>query len=259
MQLLLCEQPNQDHTPCHLCSSCLRLASDNHPAVTYLTPEGASLKIAQMRAAMKQDRFGHRFGDRAIIVVTRTETMTVEAATSVLKWVEEPYQDRLFLLLTSSAMMVLPTLRSRCTTLTLSQSYTKNALNDLFASFGYDLLEERSIRILQAAQQLYEALAHQREDLWHFPVDTLIKWSESSDFSVLFQLMMGYCRDAIAVQVGNRPYFYEDTKAFAQLASHLGIKRWSELALLFGDLGKRMRAHVNGLTALEAALFKVSE
>lgn len=100
--------------PCGYCPGCRQFASGNHPDFLRVLPDGASIKIDQIRAVKKQLTFSPFAEGRRIILVEEVQTMRREAGNSLLKMLEEPPPDNLFLLVASDAEPVLSTILSRC-------------------------------------------------------------------------------------------------------------------------------------------------
>jgi DNA polymerase III subunit delta' len=142
---LLCEQPHADGTSCSVCQACHWLSQGNHPDFRMLLPEhlskqlghpagdeagdsdsektsdgksekkaGRQITIDQIRALDSFFSVGtHRQGLR-IVLLYPAESMNRNTANAILKSLEEPPPSTLFLLVTSDAASLLPTIRSRC-------------------------------------------------------------------------------------------------------------------------------------------------
>jgi DNA polymerase-3 subunit delta' len=100
--------------PCGRCPGCLKFASGNHPDLTTIIPDGPSIKIAQIRTLKKALTFAPFEKGYRVILVDDVHTMRREAGNSLLKLLEEPPAQNVFLLLSQSVDTVLPTIRSRC-------------------------------------------------------------------------------------------------------------------------------------------------
>lgn len=127
---LLCEQPQVDGQACGQCLACGWQSQGNHPDFRLLQPEAHSesdgeteeskkkgskqITIDQVRALDEFLTIGtHRAGMR-IVLVHPAEAMNHSTANSILKSLEEPSADTLFLLVSNEPMRLLPTIRSRC-------------------------------------------------------------------------------------------------------------------------------------------------
>ncbi|MEY2631966.1 MAG: hypothetical protein RIR00_620 [Pseudomonadota bacterium] len=131
---LLCEQPRGDGLACGGCSSCHWLEQGNHPDFRLLQPAALSqdddgeggeaprgdkkasrqITIDQVRGLAEFLNVGtHRQGLR-LIVINPAEAMNRATANALLKTLEEPGPNTLFLLVSGEAARLLPTIRSRC-------------------------------------------------------------------------------------------------------------------------------------------------
>jgi DNA polymerase-3 subunit delta' len=142
-QSLLCETPAADGQACDQCASCGWFSHYGHPDYRRLRPEvldedGAAdsedgaepaetkksakaakapskeIKIDQIRAlADFMNISTHRQG-RRVVVLYPAEALNTPAANALLKTLEEPPPNTVFLLVTNSPDRLLPTMLSRC-------------------------------------------------------------------------------------------------------------------------------------------------
>lgn len=129
---ILCENPGR--FACGDCPSCRWLAGGNHPDFRLVIPEADAQEeeggeTAEKKKASSQIRIeqireledfvfmgSHRQG-RRVILLDPAEAMNAAAANSLLKILEEPPATVYFILVSSRFRRLLPTIRSRCRTL----------------------------------------------------------------------------------------------------------------------------------------------
>lgn len=99
---------------CDRCLSCRKIDDGNHPDVWIIRPEGAWMKIDQIRRLQRQISHKPMEGRYKIYILTDVERMNLPAANSFLKTLEEPPGASVLVLLTSNYSALLPTIRSRC-------------------------------------------------------------------------------------------------------------------------------------------------
>lgn len=97
---------------CHECSTCIQIEKKTHPDTIEFEDDGESVKIEQIREVIT--RLHMTTSSRyKIFLVERIERMTLEAANCILKTLEEPPADTIFLFTTAAIKEVLPTIVSR--------------------------------------------------------------------------------------------------------------------------------------------------
>lgn len=105
--------------PCQQCLSCRKSAGGNHPDIYRLVPQGSSLKIEQLREIRESLYYLPAEGRHKICIVEDAELLTLPAANSLLKVLEEPPARLVFILLSSRPWALLPTVLSRCSSFML--------------------------------------------------------------------------------------------------------------------------------------------
>jgi len=111
---LFCENLLQG-APCGECVSCWRIQNGNHPDLYYIEPDGQSIKKEQIKYLLTEfqkkavESSGHK-----VYIIADIEKMTNSAANSLLKFLEEPSEGTVIILLTSLFQQILPTIVSRC-------------------------------------------------------------------------------------------------------------------------------------------------
>ena len=108
-----CKSP-LDGDSCGRCTTCRKYFSGNHPDLILVEPDGAAIKIGQIRELKHQLTFPPLEAKVRVIVLEDIHTMRREAANSLLKTLEEPAPGNLLILTADLAGDVLPTILSRC-------------------------------------------------------------------------------------------------------------------------------------------------
>jgi DNA polymerase-3 subunit delta' len=103
-----------DHLACGQCASCQKFRSANHPDFQHIAPDGASIKIKQIRELRKSLAFPPFEARYRVILIADAHTMRRETANSLLKTLEEPPANTVLILTADEANTVLPTIVSRC-------------------------------------------------------------------------------------------------------------------------------------------------
>lgn len=158
---LLCLDPDEDNTACGKCASCHWFEQHTHPNFRMLLPEvlSAELNIQTGRTdrsmpdasehqstadkskkkpsqqiGIDQIRelnnlvylSGHQKSDK-IVLISPAEAMNTAAANALLKKLEEPPENTVFILVSHQPQRLLPTVRSRCQQITMPIPDTETA------------------------------------------------------------------------------------------------------------------------------------
>lgn len=136
-QSLLCDTPDEEGLPCCQCDSCHWFEQGTHPDFRLIQPDALSeaeessekeggkkpsreISVDQIRAlASFTNLTAHRGGYR-VVLIHPAESMNNNSANAVLKTLEEPTEKLLFILVTHKPQQLLPTILSRCLSLTVN-------------------------------------------------------------------------------------------------------------------------------------------
>ncbi len=129
-RLVSCDQAGDAPTatgPCDRCSVCRRIMHGNYPDVMVVEPEldefgevKRGVVIEQVREVVERRAPLRPYEGRAKVFIIRgADTMTEAAANTLLKTLEEPPADTIFVLTAADQARLLPTIVSRCQTVAL--------------------------------------------------------------------------------------------------------------------------------------------
>ncbi len=143
-RLLLCHQP-RDGLNCGECHACELSRAGTHGDLRWVAPEEGKqqIKIDYIRDAIAFSGHTAGLGERKVIVITPAEAMNRNSANALLKCLEEPAENTHLMLLSSSPVRLLPTVRSRCQQHTLSQPTPEQSLAWLDLTTGERSQSER--------------------------------------------------------------------------------------------------------------------
>ena len=161
---LLCEADlfSTGHKPCNSCEACRWFDTGNHPDFIALLPqtlkgrlvqaelegspkidpaasekqddgdgkkESAFIKIDEVRAILGSINISSHRGGKRIILIYPLESLREDASNTLLKSLEEPNPDTIFILVSDRLDRVLPTIRSRCQLIALPKPSRELALD----------------------------------------------------------------------------------------------------------------------------------
>lgn len=114
IQAIFCRDAGDD--ACGVCPACRKVASGNHADIHSVEPlpDKRDISIDQLREMQRELALRPYEAPRKACIIEPADRMSVNAANSLLKTLEEPPGNAIIILLTENADMLLPTIRSRC-------------------------------------------------------------------------------------------------------------------------------------------------
>ncbi len=141
---------------CGQCKSCHLMSMHQHPDFNDLQPEkqGGTLKIDQIRDLQTVVYNSPQLGHQRVVRISPAEKMTVSGSNALLKLLEEPPAQVIFILVAEYLSNLLPTVLSRCQQwffsrpeqltgyLTVGEFYNRDSSRGIIFSHHYDFIED---------------------------------------------------------------------------------------------------------------------
>lgn len=172
-QNIFCVQPDEG-LACGVCDNCRRIESFDFPDVNMIEPDGQTIKVDQIRE-IKQTfvRSGMESSKKALII-KEADKMSVSAANSLLKFIEEPDGTMYIFFLTNNINKMLATIQSRCQQVYLMPVSKESIISELKLD---DNLGENQIRLLAELTDSKEKAVELSNDEWFNSArEAVIKW-----------------------------------------------------------------------------------
>lgn len=267
--------------PCNKCSDCKRIISKNHPDVHFFSPEGHSIKIEQIRLLRKEFSYRGSESKRKLYIIEHADRMTQSAANSLLKFLEEPNEHETALLLTEQIQQLLPTIISRCQTITFSPlpsaeirrmleeqnipksiAYLASAITNDYESAKARCEEEWFAQARKLVIQLMEEILER-----HYQVLFTIheKWiphfKERDQLELGFHLLLLWYRDVLQLKLGKEDemVFIQEREKLEQFHFRFTKQQVIKQMEAILEAKKRLNANVNPQLLIEQTVLKLQE
>ncbi len=183
---LLCQTPDT-LTPCGHCRACKLIQATTHPDIMRIEPEesGQMIKVDQIRQVVDFVNETSVLGGYRIIIINPASAMNINAANALLKSLEEPSSNTLFILISNESLRLPPTILSRCQRI----RFTKPTRNQI---------DETN----DARKEFYQAfiqLSQQQAD----PLQLAAQWQDKQ-FDTLLKLLLSWLRDLLCCKLTSR-------------------------------------------------------
>jgi len=277
-QALLCEAPQPDGAACGSCAACHWFETGGHPDFRLVTlqekagKEGetrlaTAIEVDQAREAVDFVQLStYRAGFR-VVLVDPADSLNLAAANALLKVLEEPPLNTVFVLVSDQPRRLLPTIRSRCTRLDiglppveLAQQWlvgqgVEDASNLLALSGGTPLDARRWSEggELDERRAVLEGLA--RPDQVD-PVTLGERWKAVSP-QTWHNVAFKWLGDLLAVKLQGKVQFNRDfAEVLARLGNKADLEKLLALAKAQANEGRILAHPLNRALQLEAWLIQ---
>ena len=256
---------------CGACPSCRKIDGGNHPDIHLIAPlpDKRDISIEQLREMQHVLSLRPYEAPRKVCIIDPAERMSVNAANSLLKTLEEPPGNALIILLTENAGMLLPTVRSRCQLIRFAPLSPEHVLSLLIRNGMTPdtaaLVAPMSTGSIQRALELdNESLVARREavlskvgQLSIHQISTVFDAAEelsgNRDTTLeLLDLLLSFFRDAVHLGAGSREIVNRSVKpAIESIAAKRSFPRNLELLEHIYETRRAVQRNANPKLALD--------
>lgn len=137
---LFCSLKHSNLDDCGTCKQCETIDNDNFLELKIIKPDGMWIKKNQIEQ-LQRDFKTKSLSNKRIYIILNAEKMNAQTANSLLKFIEEPVDGIIALLVVENVYQLLPTIISRCQILSLNTTKSVSML-DKIKSLDSEIDEE---------------------------------------------------------------------------------------------------------------------
>ena len=281
--VLLCHEPSEGQC-CGRCPACLALKAGNHPDYFQLLPESSgkaakSIKIEAVRELQAGIARVPLLSQHRVVIIHEAEKMNEAAANCLLKTIEEPAGQVVFILLTSAPAALLDTIISRCMRVEfgilqheeLKEVLCRQGLQEAEAGRLADIADGSASRAMSLrepeVQELFRQAFSLVERAGSFTVDEMLSLAKEMSGCSREQLIqwLGFAamiyRDLLVLYSGSGMPLYNrsEMNRLTALLDRYPPARLLELLKLVQEYQKRLRSNVSLQLCLEGFLIKLND
>ncbi len=262
---------------CGQCSSCQKIDKRNHPDVQVTHAEGNSIKIEQTREIKRGMGYKVYEGKKKIWILEDAEKLTIEAANSLLKFLEEPPSNAVIILISHSPEKLPFTIVSRCkivrfSPLSLTQieeflkEKTTASSESIFlvsrlakGRIGEAIRLVNNQGILKEREEILNTLVKGTLDAEIF--ETAKRWSklEKDALNRFLDIILFWFRDILILKLGTKEFIVNEDKKeeLKKTKDHYSFLQIYSCIETVEQTQRYLKANVSPLLALEGMWLKL--
>lgn len=124
VKLILCRKDSKSFKclNCSECSTCKMIDTGNYLDLKIIEPDGSQIKKKQMTELQEEFNNKSLLDNKRIYIIKEADKLNIASANTILKFLEEPEDDIVAILLASNRYAVIETILSRCQVLSLKKN-----------------------------------------------------------------------------------------------------------------------------------------
>ncbi|MBT0662994.1 DNA polymerase III subunit delta' [Geobacter pelophilus] len=264
----------KDSCGCGKCPACSRVLSLQHPDLHIMEPDGAFIKIDQVRQLQRELSLRPYEAPFKSCIIEAADRFHQAAGNALLKTLEEPPGNALIILLTSNPEAVLQTIRSRCQMLNF-RNLSEEAVTQILTGKGVDPEAAHLAACLSGgspgramalcSEGILDGRRELLEQILSLPKDDVSKLFSSSErlaaekenLPELLDLLVTFFRDLLLLQAGSTELVNRDLEALvrqeATLRSAENVMKMIEYVI---EARKALQRNVNARLAMDLLLMR---
>lgn len=145
---------NQKDAPCGHCANCIAAAEGRHPDIVEINAANET-HVEDVRDLIERSRLAPMFGKHKVYIIDEVHQLSSAASSALLKTLEEPPENVIFILATTDPQKLLPTIISRCQQYSFYRIRTEQIQNHLL-----DIAKKENIQMEEEAAHKIALLAN---------------------------------------------------------------------------------------------------
>ena len=277
-----CQSKTDDTDACGVCTSCKQAESHNHPDIKYITHDKTSISVNDIREQLNNDISIKPYSSEyKIYIIPDANKMTEQAQNALLKTIEEPPVYAIIILLTENCDSLLPTIRSRCVTLTMNPvekdkicTYLENkfqlepeqaqiAANYCQGNIGKAIRFASSSDFIEMKNQVLKLLKNLDSMDIASIIDTIKEFStHKNDINDYLDLMLLWYRDVLMFKVtkdANLLLYSDEYSAISEQATKRDYENIENIIAAIDKAKVRLKANVNFDLTIELMILAMKD
>ena len=277
-----CQSKTDDTDACGVCTSCKQAESHNHPDIKYITHDKTSISVNDIREQLNNDISIKPYSSEyKIYIIPDANKMTEQAQNALLKTIEEPPVYAIIILLTENCDSLLPTIRSRCVTLTMNPvekdkicTYLENkfqlepeqaqiAANYCQGNIGKAIRFASSSDFIEMKNQVLKLLKNLDSMDIASIIDTIKEFStHKNDINDYLDLMLLWYRDVLMFKVTKDANLLLSSDEYSAISEQATKRDYENIENIIAAIDKakvRLKANVNFDVTIELMILAMKD
>lgn len=203
---LLCPYNYSNNQKCVNCTQCDNIDNGNYPEIKIIEADGMWIKKEQLLELQEQFSTKSVINKRKIYIIKDADKLNNVAANSLLKFIEEPEENIIAILISPTRYQLLDTIVSRCQIISFNQTSLKGNLVEKVAKYLYNttsainefITDEKSIDKINKVIDFVNFYEKNGLDTLFYTYELWTStFKNKEDLIIAFEILLLYYRDLL--------------------------------------------------------------
>ena len=238
---------------------------NNYPEIKIINPVNDIIKKEDLNTLQKDFQVKPILGKKLIYIINGADKLNSSSANTILKFLEEPSDDIVAILLTNNLTKVLPTIKSRCQIL-LFESNNKNkkrSFKDFYDEYknNNDISEESFNTIIENSIKIIEILEKININMFfHFKSDITDLFIKKEEYVILFDFMLYFYYDMLNYSLKRDLLYINDYIDYIEKTEKSNdINSIAKKISIIEDIKQKLNTNMNIKLLLDNFIIRFSE
>ena len=270
-KFLLCPNNYSSKDFCKNCSQCRNIDLNNFLEIEIINPDGQWIKKEQLEDLQKKFIKKSLLGNKKVYIINHAEKLNTSASNSLLKFLEEPPEGIIAILVTNNMYQLLNTIISRCQILSLKKEQIKlstiNSLekigkylyndnenyNEFISSIGKVYVEKIVDYVSSIEKLKKEAILFDNKKFLEI-------FNERKKINIAFEILILYYKDVLNYILDSNIQFFEDySESIKQVADNNTVLSLTKKIKILVDLNQNIKYNLNVNLLMDKLVIELSE
>lgn len=201
---LLCPKKYTNDFNCNNCNQCKLIDDNNFIELEIIQTDQLWLKKENIDNLQKDFSFKPIIGHRKVYIINQADKIKENIANTLLKFIEEPEEGIIAILITENRNKIIETILSRCQIISLSPELSDELSNKI---------NEYDKNIIDSVIKFINYYENNGKDSLIYSNDLLHKYlKDRVDYDIAFDIMIMYYNDVLNYKISKKILIFEQNK-----------------------------------------------
>lgn len=244
-----------------------KIDSGNYLDLKYIEPEGQWIKKEQLEELQKEFNKKPLLNSKKIYIINHADRLNVSSSNSILKFLEEPEEGIIAILIVDSVYQLLETISSRCQILRLVNKKEKNNnkaeleilleyFNEKSIEFQENYIKKISVQI-EKVVNFIEQLEMRKKDVL---LDTYLLWHDTfqdkEGITFAFMVLLLYYKDVLNFKCSRELEVFIEHNSIQKISNKNTVIQIIDKMKIILKLKKNIDVNVNNSLLLDQLILE---